>query len=194
MKNQLKQSYLKAIETLTSFVQEEQNLENTAKVSKAAAECWKNGNKILIAGNGGSCCDAMHFAQELTGNYRQKRVSLPAIALSDPAHITCSANDFGFEQIFARAIEGLGKKGDLFLAISTSGNSPNMIKAVEKAKQLGLTTVAFLGKSGGALKGVCDYEFIVAGESSDRIQEVHMTILHIIIEGAERILFPENYI
>jgi D-sedoheptulose 7-phosphate isomerase len=151
------------------------------------------GGKVLIAGNGGSNCDALHFAEEFTGRFRGNRRALPAIAISDSSHITCVGNDYGFDYVFSRGVEAYGKEGDLFIGISTSGNSPNIIKAVEAAKEMGMKTVALLGKDGGKLKGMCDYEFIIPGVTSDRIQEIHMMILHIIIEGVERIMFPENY-
>ena len=145
---------------------------------------------MLIAGNGGSLCDASHFAEELTGIFRKKRRALPAIALSDPGHLTCVGNDLGFEHVFARSIEAYGKKEDLFIGLTTSGNSPNMILAFERAKELGLTTLAFLGKGGGELKGYADLELIIEGfETSDRIQEAHMTAIHIMIELIEELLF-----
>jgi D-sedoheptulose 7-phosphate isomerase len=135
----------------------------------------------------------MHFAEEFTGKFRSDRKSLPVIALTDPAHITAVGNDFGFERVFSRGVEAHGKKGDVFIGISTSGNSPNIIKALEKSFDMEIKTVALLGKGGGLIRGKCHYEFIVPGATSDRVQEVHMTILHIIIEGTERVLFPENY-
>lgn len=156
----------------------------------AAAACFQKGGKVLIAGNGGSLCDANHFAEELTGIFRKKRRALPAIALSEPGHLTCVGNDLGFEQVFARAIEAYGKKEDLFIGLTTSGNSPNMIVAFEKAKELGLTTLAFLGKGGGKLKGCADLELIIEGfETSDRIQEAHMAAIHMMIEQIENLLF-----
>ena len=118
---------------------------------------------------------------------------MPSISISDSSHITCVGNDYGFDFIFAKGVEAFGQEGDFFFGVSTSGNSKNIIEAVKSAKERNLKTVALLGKDGGKLKGVCDYEFIIPGETSDRIQEVHMMILHIIIEGVERILFPENY-
>ena len=118
---------------------------------------------------------------------------MPSISISDSSHITCVGNDFGFDFVFAKGVEAFGQEGDFFFGISTSGNSKNIIEAVKMAKEKKLKTVALLGKDGGKLKGVCDYEFIIPGETSDRIQEVHMMILHIIIEGVERTLFPENY-
>lgn len=193
LKDHIRNSYLTAFETLKAFVQNEENFEKTTKISEELAEAYKNGNKSLIAGNGGSNCDAMHFAEEFTGRFRKDRKALPSISISDSSHITCVGNDYGFNFIFSKGIEAFGQKGDFFFGISTSGNSQNIIEAVQVAKEKGLKTVALLGKDGGKLKGVCDYEFIISGETSDRIQEVHMIILHIIIEGVERILFPENY-
>ena len=186
-------SYEDTLELLKNFIAEEKEKKETEKVSKKLAEIFLEGNKVLICGNGGSNCDALHFAEEFTGRFRKDRRALPALAISDSSHITCVGNDYGFDDIFSRGVEAFGKKGDMFIGISTSGNSKNVIKAVEEAKKLGLITCVLLGKDGGALKGKCDYEFIIPGETSDRIQEVHMAILHIIIEGVERIMFPENY-
>ena len=158
--------------------------------SRLIVSCYKAGGKLLLAGNGGSLCDAMHFAEELTGYYRRKRPALPAIAFSDPGHITCVANDVGFEDVFSRAVEALGKKEDIFIGLTTSGNSKNLLKAFEKAKSLGLATVSFLGKTGGLIQGKCDLEWIVDGFLfSDRIQEAHMVAIHIIIEMVEKQLF-----
>lgn len=186
-------SYKTEYELLRNFIEQEEKEEKTEKVAKDLAEVFTNGNKVLICGNGGSNCDALHFAEEFTGRFRKERRALPAIAISDSSHITCVGNDYGFDYIFSKGVEAHGKEGDMFIGISTSGNSGNVIKAVEKAKELGMKTVALLGKDGGKLKGMCDYEFIIPGETSDRIQEIHMMILHIIIEGVERIMFPENY-
>lgn len=157
------------------------------------ATCFQKGNKILIAGNGGSLCDAAHFAEELTGYFRGSRPALPAIALTDAAHITCTANDTNFEQIFSRSVEAYGKEGDILIVLTTSGNSPNIIKAVETAERLGLKTIAFLGKDGGKLKGVANLELVIEGfKTSDRIQEAHMTAIHLIIELIEHRLFSPN--
>lgn len=167
-----------------------QSLAFIESVSQAISHCFQQGNKILIAGNGGSLCDASHFAEELTGFFRKPRQALPAIAFSDPGHITCVSNDLGFEMVFARWIEALGKPGDIFIGLTTSGKSPNIVKAFEEAKKRDLKTIAFLGKGGGKLKGVADYELIIEGFStSDRIQEAHMAAIHIIIELVESLLF-----
>lgn len=186
-------SYKIEYQLLKDFIEKEEKEKRTEKIAEELADIFKNGNKVLICGNGGSNCDALHFAEEFTGRFRKERRALPAIALSDSSHITCVGNDYGFDYIFSKGVEAYGKEGDMFIGISTSGNSGNVIKAVEKAKSLGLKTVVLLGKDGGKLKGMCDYEFIIPGETSDRIQEIHMMILHIIIEGVERIMFPENY-
>ena len=193
LKEDIRNSYLTAFETVKAFVENEENIEKTEKISKELALAYKNGKKSLIAGNGGSNCDAMHFAEEFTGRFRKDRRALPSISISDSSHITCVGNDYGFDFVFAKGVEAFGQEGDFFFGISTSGNSKNIIEAVKMAKEKKLKTVALLGKDGGKLKGVCDYEFIIPGETSDRIQEVHMMILHIIIEGVERTLFPENY-
>lgn len=189
----LLESYKIELALLENFIKEEEERRETEKVAKELADVFTKGNKVLICGNGGSNCDALHFAEEFTGRFRGDRKALPAIAISDSSHITCIGNDYGFDYIFSRGVEAYGKEGDMFFGISTSGNSPNVIKAVEAAKKLGMKTCVLLGKDGGKLKGICDYEFIIPGKTSDRIQEIHMMILHIIIEGVERIMFPENY-
>lgn len=161
--------------------------------AEVLAHCFQSGNKVIIAGNGGSLCDAAHFAEELTGYFRKPRAALPAIALNDPGHITCTANDSSFDLVFSRGVEALGKPGDIFVGLTTSGNSPNIVKAVEAAQQRGLTTVTFLGKSGGKLKGVADLELLITGcETSDRIQEAHMVAIHIVIEMAEYLLHSQT--
>lgn len=189
----LLESYKTELTLLENFIKEEEERKETERVAKELADVFQKGNKVLICGNGGSNCDALHFAEEFTGRFRGDRRALPAIAISDSSHITCVGNDYGFDYIFSRGVEAYGKEGDMFFGISTSGNSPNVIKAVEAAKNIGMKTCVLLGKDGGKLKGMCDYEFIIPGKTSDRIQEIHMMILHIIIEGVERIMFPENY-
>lgn len=159
----------------------------------AISNCFQDGNKLIIAGNGGSLCDASHFAEELTGLFRSKRRALPAISLSEPGHLTCVGNDLGFEWVFARGVEAYGKPGDIFIGLTTSGNSLNIVRAFETAEELGLKTIAFLGKGGGKLKGVADLELIIDGFStSDRIQEAHMAAIHIIIEMVEQQLFSKK--
>lgn len=180
---------VKAIEAL--FLPEARGFIEEA--SLLIAGTFEKGGKILIAGNGGSLCDANHFAEELTGFFRKNRQALPAISLSEGGHITCVANDIGFEWVFARGVEALGKEGDVFIGMSTSGNSPNIIRAFEAAKKKNLKTIAFLGKGGGRIKGTCDLELIIDGfDTSDRIQEAHMAAIHIIIEMIEWELFEKN--
>jgi D-sedoheptulose 7-phosphate isomerase len=165
------------------------------KVSKLIAETFLSGGKVLIAGNGGSLCDAMHFAEEFTGFYREKRKPFPALALSDPSHMSCVANDTSFEEVYSRMIEAFGKKEDIFIALTTSGNSKNLIEAAKKARELNIKVVGFLGKGGGALKALCDEYWIVEGfRYSDRIQEAHMAAMHIIIESVEKEVLQAVYV
>ncbi len=193
LKTSLFASFEEAQAVLKRCCEDSSFIDTTYRVSEQIARCFQENHKVLICGNGGSACDAMHFAEEFTGRYRKNRRALPVISLTDPSHITCVGNDFGFDQIFARGVQAYGQEGDLLIAISTSGNSANVIEAVQSAKAQGLSTLAFLGKDGGRLKGRCDDEFVVPAQTSDRIQEIHMMILHIIIEGVERILFPDLY-
>ncbi|MDD4805484.1 MAG: D-sedoheptulose 7-phosphate isomerase [Candidatus Cloacimonetes bacterium] len=178
-----------ALRTLQSFVTSDDHIQTMEDIAALIAECYRNHGQVIIFGNGGSMCDAMHFAEELTGRFRQDRPPLPAIAISDPSHITCVGNDYGFDEIFARGVQAYGKPNDVAIGISTSGNSENILRALDRAISMGLKTVALLGKDGGKLKGLCDLELVIPGETSDRIQEVHMAILHILIEKIERDLF-----
>lgn len=187
-------SFIEAQNILNKFVSDEKNMTAVKEMIMTLVRAFDSGKKVMICGNGGSMTDAMHFAEELTGRFRSDRKPLPAIALSDPSFITCAANDFGFDEIFARGVEAYGNSGDVFIGLSTSGNSPNIIKAFEKAKMLRMNTVLLLGKDGGKLKGKACHEIIIDGKTSDRIQELHMLILHVIVEGIERIKFPDNYI
>ena len=162
----------------------QKELEQAAHWMAAAID---NGNKIISCGNGGSHCDAMHFAEELTGRYRENRKALPAICISDVSHLTCVANDFGFDYVFARFIDGLGNPGDVLLAISTSGKSPNVLKAAEAARDKGMKVVALTGKDGGPLAALADLEIRVPFSGyADRIQEIHIKIIHLLILLIER--------
>ena len=193
MLDDIKKSFQDAANLIARFASDANEIKKTVEISEVIAKAFRSGNKILACGNGGSACDAMHFCEEFTGRFRNERPALPAISLTDVSHVTCVGNDYGFDQIFAKGVEAFGKEGDILLAISTSGNSKNIVEAVKKAKAQGVVTIGMLGKDGGQLAGLCDYEYIIAADTSDRIQEVHMTILHIIIEGVERLMFPENY-
>ncbi len=186
-------SFKEAEETVRKFWQDAGNIKLCQAFSEALLDTYRAGGSAFSCGNGGSHCDAMHFAEELTGRYRKDRRPLGALALGDPSHVTCVSNDYGFEYIFSRQLEGLARKGDLLLGLSTSGNSKNVIVAFEKAKEIGVKTVALLGRDGGALKSMADLSIVVPAETSDRIQEVHIKIIHTVIETVERQLFPENY-
>lgn len=152
----------------------------------------KNGNKILIAGNGGSATQASHFQGELIGRFKMDRAALPCIALTDLATITALSNDYGYETIFEKKIEALGKKDDIFIGISTSGNSENIVRAFKKAKSIGLKTISLLGKDGGRTKGIADIDIIVPSDNTPRIQESHSMILHIICELVEKEMFGND--
>jgi D-sedoheptulose 7-phosphate isomerase len=189
VKEKILQSVEDGIDAIRQLAAEE-NVAFIEKSAEALAACFLDKKKVLVAGNGGSLCDASHFAEELTGFFRKRRRALPAIALADPGHLTCVGNDVGFEHVFSRAIEAYGEEGDVFIGLTTSGNSPNMLNAFEQAKELGLRTIALLGKGGGKLKGVAELELVMQGfTTSDRIQEAHMAAIHIIIEMVEEILF-----
>lgn len=182
-----------AQEVLAAFISDPENIEKCENFSKILIECYQNGGTVFSCGNGGSHCDAMHFAEELTGRYRDERKPLGALALGDPSHVTCVSNDYGFEHIFSRQLEGLGRSGDVLIGLSTSGNSQNVINAVEAAKAKGIKTIALLGKTGGKLKDLADLSIVVPAQTSDRIQEIHIKLIHTVIESVERELFPENY-
>jgi len=186
--DKVKNSWAQSRAAFEAFSTEE-NFNTLAAAAQALADAFGKGGKAIIAGNGGSACDAMHFAEEFTGRFRRDRRALPVISCTDPAHITCVGNDYGFDDIFSRTVEAFAVPGDIFIAISTSGNSPNIIKAVAAAKAKGAKVVTLLGKGGGKLKGAGDYEFIVDAKLSDKVQEVHMAVLHILIEAVENLMF-----
>lgn len=173
---------------LDRFLADETNLVRIAHTAELMAKSLKDGGKILTCGNGGSLCDAQHFAEELSGRYRADRRALAAIALTDASHMTCVGNDYGFEFVFSRFVEALGRPGDVLLAISTSGNSPNVLRAAEAARSLGMKVVALTGKDGGKLAGVCDVEIRAPHSGyADRIQEIHIKVIHILIMLIERL-------
>jgi D-sedoheptulose 7-phosphate isomerase len=164
--------------------------ENFAKIAKAIelmSTALQNGHKIISCGNGGSMCDAMHFAEELSGRFRADRKALAAISISDPSHLSCVANDYGYDFVFSRFIEGLGTVGDVLLGISTSGNSKNVIKAVEAAKEKGMPTIVLTGKDGGQLATLADLEIRAPhSQFADRAQEIHIKVIHSLILGIEQ--------
>ncbi len=178
---------------LNSLINNESFIESGAQLSVAMIECLKNGGTLFTCGNGGSHTQAMHFAEEWTGRFRKNRKPVASLALGDSSHVTCVGNDFGFDQIFSRQLEALGRKGDMVLLFTTSGQSPNLVEAAKVAKTKGIKCIGILGRDGGVLKNMVDLAIIVPAQSSDRIQEIHLKILHIAIESTERALFPENY-
>lgn len=183
--SELKESAL----VLEKFMSNPVSIEQIQKAATHIAEAIRNGKKVISCGNGGSHCDAMHFAEELSGRYRDNRNALPAIAISDVSHITCTGNDYGFEYIFSRFVEGLGQPGDVLLGISTSGNSANVIRACETAKFRGMTVIALTGKDGGELGTFADVEIRVPHYGyADRIQEVHIKVIHILILLIEKMV------
>ncbi len=185
--NSIKQHFEEAHSVLSAFLNDEHNFLQIEKAGKLMSEAVKRGNKIISCGNGGSMCDAMHFAEELSGRYRDNRKAMPAISISDPSHISCVGNDYGFDFIFSRFIEGLGNEGDVLLGISTSGNSKNVINAVNAAKEKGMHVICLTGKDGGALGNMCDVE-IRAPKSNyaDRAQEIHIKVIHSLIDFIEK--------
>ena len=169
-----------AQQVLSTFLAQKDTVSVIQKAAKIMAETLKNGGKILSCGNGGSMCDAMHFAEELSGRYRENRKALAALSLSDSAHISCVANDYGYDYIFSRGVEAFGREGDVLLAISTSGNSKNVLLAAEAAKELGMNVISLTGKDGGKLAGLSDVEIRVPHFGyADRIQEIHIKVIHI---------------
>ena len=172
---------------LQSFLHDGNNILKIEEAATAICNSIKSGGKVISCGNGGSHCDAMHFAEELTGRYRENRKALPAICISDPSHISCVSNDFGFDFVFSRFIEGLGNKGDVLLALSTSGNSANIVNAVTAAKEKGMKTIVLTGKDGGKLASMADIEIRVPHFGyADRIQEIHIKVIHILMLLIER--------
>jgi D-sedoheptulose 7-phosphate isomerase len=183
--------------TLLSEFQEAQQVlsdfstpENMQKIAQGIAlmhAALANGHKIMSCGNGGSMCDAMHFAEELSGRYRNNRPALAAVSISDPSHLSCVANDYGYDFVFSRYVEGLGQTGDVLLGISTSGNSKNVLLAVEAAKAKGIHTIVLTGKDGGQLAGLADLEIRAPFSSyADRAQEIHIKVIHSFILGIEQ--------
>lgn len=167
--------------------------DNLVSIVNVIIKSIDNGGKILIAGNGGSAADSQHFAAELVGRFMKERKALPAIALTtDSSVLTCMGNDYGFDDIFDRQVEALGKENDVFFGISTSGNSKNIIKAVLKAKEKGLTTIGLLGKDGGKLKDICDYNITIPYKETARIQEHHIMTIHLICEFVENYFYEEK--
>ena len=180
---------------LASLLASPQVLAAVATAANLIADAFQQGGRVFSCGNGGSMCDAMHFAEELSGRYRQDRKALPAVSISDPSHISCVGNDYGYDFIFSRYLEAHARKGDVLLGISTSGKSANVIKAAEYAKQQGVHVVTLTGKADSALGALATVDITTLGTSgfADRVQELHIKVIHILIELIERRFFPANY-
>ncbi len=186
----IRKSLIESQKVLSEFIENDSNLQSIKKAGDLMVSSLKAGGQVISCGNGGSMSDAMHFAEELSGRFRDDRPAISAVSISDPTHITCVANDYGFDAIFSRYIEANGKKGDILLAISTSGNSGNIVMACEAANKKGLKVVALTGKTGGKLAELADVEIRVPHNAfSDRIQEIHIKVIHVLIEYIEKKLF-----
>lgn len=186
IQEQIRESLLEGRQVLENFLAQEANLAAVEEAALMMTAALRNGKKILSCGNGGSHCDAMHFAEELSGRYRENRPALAAMAISDPSHISCVGNDYGFDFIFSRMVEALGNQGDVLLGISTSGNSKNIIQAVDAARKKGMQVVLLSGKEGGKMAGTADVEIRVPHFGyADRIQEIHIKVIHILIQQIE---------
>lgn len=171
-----------AVDTLNTFLADEASIHAIHRAAVMLADAFKAGGKVLSCGNGGSHCDAMHFAEELTGRFRENRPGYPAIAISDVSHLSCVSNDFGYDYVFSRYVEAVGRQGDVLLGISTSGNSGNVIKAIEAARQQGMKVITLTGKDGGKMADSADIEIRVPHFGyADRIQEIHIKVIHILI-------------
>jgi len=184
----IKNHFEQAKEILDLF-STEQNMQKISDAIEILSASLSQGGKVISCGNGGSMCDAMHFAEELSGRFRNDRKGLAALSISDPSHISCVANDYGYEYVFSRYVEAVGKKGDVLLGISTSGNSENVIEAVRTAKEKGIKSIVLTGKTGGQLADLADLEIRAPqSEYADRAQEIHIKVIHALIDGIERSL------
>lgn len=185
----IRQEFQEAQKVLEAFMASEENFRKIEDAGKMLATAFKNGNKVISCGNGGSMCDAMHFAEELSGRFREDRKALPAMAISDPSYISCVANDYGYDHVFSRYIEAFGKDGDVLLAISTSGKSANVVAAVKAAKERGMKVIGLTGKDGGAMATLCDVEIRAPhSQFADRAQEIHIKVIHSLILMVENSL------
>ncbi len=183
----IKSHFIEAQSILDTFVQNPENFNKIELAGHIMVKAVKQGKKIISCGNGGSMCDAMHFAEEMTGRYRHNRPALPAVAISDVSHMACIANDYGYEYVFSRYVDSLGQEGDVLLAISTSGNSENVIKAISSAKEKGITVIALTGKDGGEIADLADVEIRAPkSDYADRAQEIHIKVIHSLIDFIER--------
>jgi len=186
----ISEHFTEAKEILDTFISNPNNFVAIEKAGQIMVESLKNDGKILSCGNGGSLCDAMHFAEELTGRYRENRPAIAAIAMSDASHMACVGNDYGYEFVFSRYLEAVGRKGDVLLGISTSGNSANVIKAIEVARLKGIKVIGLTGKDGGKMGQLCDVEIRAPNSNfADRAQEIHIKVIHSLIDYIENHVF-----
>ena len=190
----IKNSLQNAQTALHKLISDETTLFKIESAAKILIDTFQAGHRVFSCGNGGSMCDAMHFSEELTGRYRKDRKAYPAVAINDPSHLSCVANDFGYDFVFSRYLEGHGNKGDCLIAISTSGNSPNVLNAVKTANSLCIEVIGLTGNAGSELSHLSEVCICTpGGRFADRIQELHIKVLHIMIEMVERHFHPENY-
>ena len=194
MQSVIQDAFAQAAAALERLRQDTPTLAAIARAGEMLVECFRGGGRVFSCGNCGSMCDAMHFAEELSGKFRRERAALPAMAISDPAHLTCAGNDFGFDSVFARFVDAHAKAEDVLLAISTSGTSPNILAAAEVARQRGAKIIAMTGRAQTPLAAIADVTICTPGGTpySDRIQELHINVIHTLIELCERQLFPQN--
>ena len=186
MSSTLRKHFTEAQQVLADFLADDKNLSAAERAGELMVASLKNSGKIISCGNGGSMCDAMHFAEELSGRYREDRAPIAAVSISDPSHISCVGNDYGFDHVFSRYVRALGRKEDVLLAISTSGNSKNVLEAARAAHATGMKVIALTGKNGGELASLCDVEVRVPWQGyADRIQEVHIKVIHSWIDFIE---------
>lgn len=182
----IRKHFIEAQDVLTHFISNPDSFKNIEEAGQILSHAIRNGNQIISCGNGGSMCDAMHFAEELSGKYRNDRPAYPAISISDPAHLSCVANDYGYEFVFSRMVEAIGRKGDVLFAISTSGNSENILNAISAAKSKGMRVIGLTGKGGGKMAALCDTEIRAPhSEYADRAQEIHIKVIHALIDCVE---------
>lgn len=185
----IQDNFKEAQEVLNQFSNDNNAIQKIADAATIMADALKNGKKIFSCGNGGSMCDAMHFAEELSGRFRNDRKALAAVSISDPSHISCVGNDYGYEFVFSRYIEGLANAGDVLLAISTSGNSKNVLRAIEAAKEKGMKIIGLTGKDGGEMANLCDVEIRAPhSKYADRAQEIHIKVIHNFIQCIEQMV------
>lgn len=183
-----------ARDALAALLADEAMQANVARAGALLAATFRQGGKVYACGNGGSMCDAMHFAEELTGRYRDDRPGYPAVAIADASHLSCVGNDYGYEQVFARYVQAHGRAGDVLLAITTSGTSKNVVAAAHRAREMGVKVIALTGRQNSPIAELADIAIVTpAGRYADRVQELHIKVIHILIELVERELAPQNY-